>query len=170
MKIVTTYEAKNSFPTVLKLSLNDVVIVTNRGKPVAAIEGLKGEDDLEDYLLERSPKFWAMIRRARKGKGVRLNQLRKRLSLPKALRTSEIDREPVKSTSIASMGYDELSRTLEIEFRSGSVYRYYDVPGQIYTDLLAASSLGRFVNNKIKPHFAYKEISEKNNQRVSSEN
>ena len=68
MKILTTYEAKNAFPKVLKLSQKDIVIVTNRGKPVAAIQGLKNEDDLEDYLLERSPKFWAMIRRAAKGK------------------------------------------------------------------------------------------------------
>ncbi|MBI4562555.1 MAG: type II toxin-antitoxin system prevent-host-death family antitoxin, partial [Candidatus Rokubacteria bacterium] len=68
--MLTTFEAKNAFPRVLKLSRRDVVIVTNRGKPVAAIEGLKGEEDLEDYLLERSPKFWAMIRRARRGKSV----------------------------------------------------------------------------------------------------
>ena len=61
MKIVTTYEAKNTFPRILKLSRKEVVIVTNRGKPVAAIEGLEDEDDLEDYLLERSPKFWEMI-------------------------------------------------------------------------------------------------------------
>ena len=55
-----------------------MVIVTNRGKPVAAIQGLKDEkdeDDLEDYLLERSPKFWAMIRRARRGKSVGLDQV-----------------------------------------------------------------------------------------------
>ena len=51
MKILSTYEAKNSFPKVLKLSRKDVVIVTNRGKPVAAIEALNGEEDLEDYLL-----------------------------------------------------------------------------------------------------------------------
>jgi prevent-host-death family protein len=49
MKILTTYEAKNDFPRVLKLAQKDIVIVTNRGKPVAAIEGLKG-DDLEDYF------------------------------------------------------------------------------------------------------------------------
>ena len=66
MKILTTYQAKNAFPKVLKLSLKDVVILTNRGRPVAAIQGLKDEDDLEDYLLERSPKFWAMIRRAQR--------------------------------------------------------------------------------------------------------
>jgi len=83
MKILTTYEAKNAFPKVLKLSQNDVVIVTNRGKPVAAIEGLKGEEDLEDYLLERSPKFWAMIRRARRGRSVSLEKVRKDLRLAK---------------------------------------------------------------------------------------
>lgn len=81
MKMLTTFEAKNAFPRVLKLSRRDVVIVTNRGKPVAAIEGLKGEEDLEDYLLERSPKFWAMIRRARRGKSVSLAQVRKKLGL-----------------------------------------------------------------------------------------
>ncbi len=82
MKIVTTYEAKNTFPRILKLSRKEVVIVTNRGKPVAAIEGLKDEEDLEDYLLERSPKFWEMIRRARRGKSVGLASVRKELSLP----------------------------------------------------------------------------------------
>jgi len=81
MRMLTTFEAKNAFPRVLKLSRRDVVIVTNRGKPVAAIEGLKGEEDLEDYLLERSPKFWAMIRRARRGKSVGLVRVRKELGL-----------------------------------------------------------------------------------------
>ena len=81
MKILSTFEAKNAFPKVLKLARKDVVIVTNRGKPVAAIEGLDGEDDLEDYLLERSPKFWAMIRRARRGTSVDIAQVRKNLGL-----------------------------------------------------------------------------------------
>ena len=75
MKILTTYEAKNAFPKVLKLSRRDVVIVTNRGKPVAAIEGLNGEQDLEDYLLERSPIFWSMIRKARRGRSVGIAQV-----------------------------------------------------------------------------------------------
>jgi len=81
MKILSTYEAKNAFPKVLKLSRRDVVIVTNRGKPVAAIEGLNGEQDLEDYLLERSPMFWAMIRRARRGRSVGIAQVRKDLGV-----------------------------------------------------------------------------------------
>ncbi|HEY1266076.1 MAG TPA: hypothetical protein VGH16_02390 [Candidatus Binatia bacterium] len=83
MKILTTYEVKKAFPKVLKLSQKDVVIVTNRGKPVAAIHGLKDEDDLEDYLLERSPKFWAMIRRARRGKSVGMDEVKRQLGLGK---------------------------------------------------------------------------------------
>lgn len=79
MKMLTTFEAKNAFPRVLRLSRRDVVIVTNRGKPVAAIQGLRGEEDLEDYLLERSAKFWAMIRRARRGKSVSLARVRREL-------------------------------------------------------------------------------------------
>ena len=81
MKILSTYEAKNAFPKVLKLSRRDVVIVTNRGKPVAAIKGLNGEQDLEDYLLERSPMFWAMIRRARRGRSVGIARVRKDLGV-----------------------------------------------------------------------------------------
>ena len=81
MKILTTFEAKNAFPKVLKMSRRDVVIVTNRGKPVAAIQGLRDENDLEDYLLERSEKFWKMIHRARRGRSVALGQARKRMSL-----------------------------------------------------------------------------------------
>jgi hypothetical protein len=46
-------------------------------------------------------------------------------------------REPVKSKSVASIGYNDLSDTLEIEFRNGSVYRYFDVPEETYAELMA---------------------------------
>ena len=80
MKTVTVFEAKNHFSRILKESARDVVIVTRRGKPVAAIEALS-EDDMEDYLLERSEKFWKMIERARKGKSVSLESVRKKLKI-----------------------------------------------------------------------------------------
>ncbi len=56
------------------------MIVTRRGKPVAAIESLT-EEDMEDYLLERSEKFWKMIEREHKGKSVSLESVRKKLEL-----------------------------------------------------------------------------------------
>jgi len=74
MKTMTVYQARNYFSRALKEAEKDVVIVTRRGRPVAAIQGIS-ED--EDYLLERSQTFWDMIRRARKGKSVSLEKVKK---------------------------------------------------------------------------------------------
>ncbi|OGR84605.1 MAG: hypothetical protein A2901_04930 [Elusimicrobia bacterium RIFCSPLOWO2_01_FULL_54_10] len=80
MKTVTIFEAKNHFSQTVRAAKKDIVIVTRRGKPVAAIQAIT-EDDLEDFLLERSEKFWKMINRARKGKTVSLQSVRARLEL-----------------------------------------------------------------------------------------
>jgi len=57
----------------------------------------------------------------------------------------------VKSTSIAQVGYDSLTATLEIHFRSGRHYRYFLVPLGCYRKLLAADSKGRFFLSDIRP-------------------
>lgn len=59
-------------------------------------------------------------------------------------------REPVVSTSIVSVGFDADIETLEIEFISGSVYRYRNVEEDVYERFLAAPSKGRFFNEHIK--------------------
>jgi len=79
MKTMTVFEARNNFSQTLKAAERDVVVVTRNGRPVAAIQAI-GDDDLEDLLLERSPKFWAMIRRARQGRPVPLAAARRALS------------------------------------------------------------------------------------------
>ena len=66
MKTMTVFEARNNFSRTLEAAKDDVVVVTRNGKPVAAIHAI-GDDDLEDLLLERSERFWAMIARARRG-------------------------------------------------------------------------------------------------------
>jgi len=78
MKTMTVFEAKNHFSRTLRIAAKDIVIVTRRGKPVAAIQGIT-ENDLEDLLLERSEKFWKMISKARKGKSLSLDAVRKKL-------------------------------------------------------------------------------------------
>lgn len=50
----------------------------------------------------------------------------------------------------ASIGYDPGNMILEIEFLSGSVYQYYDVPQSIYDGLMAADSHGKFLAAYIK--------------------
>lgn len=58
MKILTTGEARNAFPKVLKLFRKDAVIVTNRGMPVAVIEGLRGKRAWRIIYWSAAPARW----------------------------------------------------------------------------------------------------------------
>ena len=67
-------------------------------------------------------------------------------------------RIPVESSSISSVGYDRESSTLEIAFRSGRRYQYFAVPRRIFDELMAASSKGAYVNERIKPRFPFRPV------------
>ena len=61
-----------------------------------------------------------------------------------------IKKEHVVSSAIRYVSYDESSWTLEIEFRSGGLYRYGDVPKSLYEGLMSAGSKGRFFHTHIR--------------------
>ncbi|MCL4535523.1 MAG: KTSC domain-containing protein [Bacteroidetes bacterium] len=61
-----------------------------------------------------------------------------------------MERTPVQSSNLASVGYDPATRTLEIELRSGRTYRYINVPKAVYEGLMAAESKGSYFNEHIK--------------------
>ncbi|MGH7318656.1 MAG: type II toxin-antitoxin system Phd/YefM family antitoxin [Candidatus Rokuibacteriota bacterium] len=84
MKTMTVFEARNHFSRTLEAAKDDVVIVTRNGKPVAAIQAID-DDDIEDLLLERSERFWEMIARARRGKPIAIDVLRRQVE-PRAAR------------------------------------------------------------------------------------
>ena len=48
----------------------------------------------------------------------------------------------LESSTLASVLYLPTQRELELEFRSGEIYRYLDVSPQAYNELLAAPSKG----------------------------
>jgi KTSC domain len=52
-----------------------------------------------------------------------------------------MNRRPVTSSNVASLGWHD--ETLEVEFRSGHIYEYHDVPEAVYTTLLGADSIGK---------------------------
>jgi len=65
-----------------------------------------------------------------------------------------MDRDSVGSSMIASIGYDQSSGTVEVEYRSnGQVWQYYDVPEITYNEVQTAGSLGKAFNAMIKNHF-----------------
>jgi len=64
-------------------------------------------------------------------------------------------RIPVDSSNVAEIGYDLSTQTLEIQFKDGNVYQYFDVPQNVYDNLLSANSKGQFLNREIKVNYRY---------------
>jgi hypothetical protein len=56
---------------------------------------------------------------------------------------------PVASSMIQAVGYDPKTRILEVVFNSGQIYCYEDVPPNVYKELMAADSKGRYMQSEI---------------------
>lgn len=66
-------------------------------------------------------------------------------------------RQLVSSSDLRSFGYDSETSTLEIEFNSGGIYIYLNVPYYEYQNLLNSSSKGKYFHAHIK-HYPYRRI------------
>ena len=69
-----------------------------------------------------------------------------------------MERLAVNSSNIASVGYDNTSFTLEIEFNHGGIYQYYDVTEDVYTDLINAGSIGSYFSKNIKNSYPTQKV------------
>jgi hypothetical protein len=67
-------------------------------------------------------------------------------------------REPVASSTIASVGYDEDREVLEVEFMSGAVYRYLGVSEDAFDRFLAAPSKGTYFNRHIRDAYPWEQV------------
>jgi hypothetical protein len=64
----------------------------------------------------------------------------------------------VKSRMLAAVAYDHDWRQLYLEFRSGDIYCYRDVPVHRYEQLLGADSKGKYVRRHILNRYPYQRI------------
>jgi hypothetical protein len=64
-------------------------------------------------------------------------------------------RDPVQSSNIESVGYDQSAAVLEIKFRSGEVYQYANVPESIYKGLFNAESKGKYFQANIRNKYQF---------------
>ena len=62
---------------------------------------------------------------------------------------------PVESSTLATVGYDESGKLLELKFRSHAVYRYFAVPAGVHEALLAATSKGSYFNRTIRGRYRF---------------
>ncbi len=68
-----------------------------------------------------------------------------------------MDRLLVNSSNIVSVGYDASAQILEVEFQSGNVYQYLNVPEGIYQGLMTSASKGEYFHDNILKEFDYQE-------------
>ena len=69
-----------------------------------------------------------------------------------------MQRYSVASSNIAAVGYDAATETLEVQFLNGSIYQYYNVPENMYDQLIKEGSKGRFLNAYIKNAYPYSRV------------
>lgn len=69
-----------------------------------------------------------------------------------------MERIAVNSSNLSSVGYDEPTQTLEIEFNHGGVYQYYDIPENVHMELMNATSIGSYFNQNIRNIYSTQKI------------
>lgn len=61
-----------------------------------------------------------------------------------------MERMKVKSSNINSIGYDELTKTLEVEFSNNGIYQYKEVPKEVYEGFSKAESIGSYFAKNVR--------------------
>jgi hypothetical protein len=69
-----------------------------------------------------------------------------------------MERESVNSSNISTIGYDGETAVLEIAFKKGGVYEYYDVPQFEYDGLSSAESKGSYAHANIYKNYRQNKI------------
>jgi len=70
-----------------------------------------------------------------------------------------MQRESVSSSNLASIGYDANNEILEVEFlKSGDVYQYFDVPQNVYNELINAPSHGVYFSANIRNDYKFEKL------------
>jgi hypothetical protein len=68
-------------------------------------------------------------------------------------RDHPMNRTPVASSNVASVGYDDAQNVLEVEFLNGRIYQYYNVPPSVHTAFMSSASKGQFVHYQLKDKY-----------------
>jgi len=59
------------------------------------------------------------------------------------------------SSNLAGFRYNETTQTLTVQFNSGTIYDYYDVPPHVFEGMKSADSQGKYLNKEIKGVYRY---------------
>lgn len=79
-----------------------------------------------------------------------------------------MERQEVESTTMRSVGYDQTNQILEIEFQSGLIYQYLDIPAALYKALWEAESKGRYFNREIRATYEFVRVDRRGRRGASA--
>jgi lysyl-tRNA synthetase, class II len=60
---------------------------------------------------------------------------------------------PLSSSVLSAVAYDGDTQLLEVRFQTGRIYRYRDIPREIFEPLLTAPSAGQYFNTHIRDRY-----------------
>lgn len=66
--------------------------------------------------------------------------------------------EPVESSSVEAIGFASETNELWIRYEGGATYVYSPVPRSVHRELLSSGSIGRYINQHVKPRFGCREV------------
>jgi KTSC domain len=69
-----------------------------------------------------------------------------------------MQRKRVNSSKLRSVGYDEATRTLEVEMSDGQVFQYIGVYPEVHRRLMAAPNPTAFFDDKIADDYTPKRV------------
>src|SRR5215475_13390627 len=69
-----------------------------------------------------------------------------------------MERKRVNSSKLRSVGYDEATKTLEVEMSNGQVYQYTGVYPEVYRRFMAAPNPTRFFDDKIDEEYTARRV------------
>lgn len=67
-----------------------------------------------------------------------------------AVQYDSLEKVPVDSSNVRSLSYDEATRNLFVQFKSGGVYCFEKVPQSLWWQIVGASSVGAAFYDKIR--------------------
>lgn len=70
-----------------------------------------------------------------------------------------MERQPVTSSNIVSVGHDQNVDVLEVEFQSGAVWQYHGVTAETHANMIAAPSVGGYFAREIRGNYNEAKIS-----------
>lgn len=66
-----------------------------------------------------------------------------------------MERSIIQSDELNSVGYDQNSNTLEIEFENGIINQYLEVPESLYNDFMDSDLKAEFFKDNIANIYSY---------------